>query len=65
MARPDTGRKDYAFFIRLTEEEREAIRLKTKALRDEHGLAMSAVLRKVLLDHMNDSDFLKLIGMKE
>lgn len=65
MARKDIGRRERTFYIRLTDEERMQVRENMERLKDEHGISMSAVLRKVLLEHMNSDDFLRFIGVKE
>jgi len=64
MARPKTGRKpEYKFFVAMTEEERETIRKNMENLRKEHKITLSALLRKVMIEHMNNEDFLKYIGL--
>lgn len=64
MPRPSTGRKEYAFFTLLTEEERAKAKENMEWLKQFHGIAFSALLRKILLEKISEEDFLKFIGMK-
>ncbi len=63
MARPKTGRKERVFYIAMDQSEREITRENMKRLRKDYKISMSEVLRKVMIEHMNDEDFLKFIGL--
>ena len=63
MARPKTGRKERVFYIAMDQNERETTRDNMKRLRKEYKISMSEVLRKVMIEHMNDEEFLKFIGL--
>lgn len=56
-------RDERVFYVAMTDEERELTRANMKKLKDKHDVTMSAVLRKVMIEYMNDDKFLKFIGV--
>ena len=55
--------REFAFYVNMTLIEREEIRKNMKKLKSEIKIPMSRVLKKVLLEHMNDKEFLKYINL--
>lgn len=57
---------EHRFYITMSLRERLKVRDNMADMRKRHrkiGLSMSAVLRKVMLEYMNDDDFLEYIGV--
>ncbi|OHE09364.1 MAG: hypothetical protein A2513_04345 [Sulfurimonas sp. RIFOXYD12_FULL_33_39] len=56
---------EHRFYFRMSLEERMRIRDNMNNLKSKHELSMSEVLRKVMLEYMNDDEFLRFIGLLE
>jgi len=58
----------HRFFVVMTMEQRIQVRKNMEEMKERHDdikLNLSKVLRKVMLDYMNDDEFLKYIGLIE
>lgn len=56
----------HRFYVNMTLKERLQVRDNMDALRERHNdikLNQSKVLRKVMIEFMNDDDFLQYIGL--
>lgn len=54
---------EYKFFVAMTDEEREKIKKNMLELRKTHNITLSKLLRKVMIEHMNDEEFLRFIKL--
>ena len=64
MARPKSGRYERKFFVAMDDAERDKAVENMKRLRKDHNITLSELLRKVIVEHMNDEELLKVLGLK-
>ncbi len=53
----------HRFYISMSLRNRLKVRDNMEELKEKYDLSQSAVLRKVMLEFMNDEEFLKYIGV--
>ena len=54
---------EHRFYFSMSLRDRIKIRDNMESLRKKHRISMSKLFRKVMLEYMNDDEFLKLIGL--
>jgi len=55
--------EQHRFYISMSLRERIKIRKNMEELKEKHNISQSALLRKVMIEYMNDEEFLKYIGI--
>jgi len=55
--------KEFSFYVTMTYREREEVRKKMRILKSKIKIPMSTVIKKVLIEHLDDEEFLKYINL--
>ncbi len=55
--------KEHRFYVTMSLKDRLAIRDNMQNLKTKHDISLSKLFRKVMLEFMNDDDFLRYIGL--
>ena len=59
------GREQRRFFVAMADAERIQAQENMKYLKAKYKISLSSVLRKVILKHIDDENFLENIGILE